>query len=68
MTTQTTTPIESRTEALDEQRAPSRRAMPIRRASQVLGILEPRPVSPMAAVPAGFWKTGWLPKPEGAAS
>lgn len=39
-----------------------------RRVSEVFGILEPRPMEPLALVPAGLWKTGWLPKPQSAAS
>ncbi len=39
-----------------------------RRVSEVFGILEPRAMRPMALVPAGLWKTGWLPKPQAVAS
>lgn len=48
--------------------APGNPSKRVRSAAEVLGILEPRPVDPIAAVPAGYWKTGWLPKPEGAVS
>lgn len=40
----------------------------IRSASEVLRILEPPSLNSKSVVPTGFWKTGWLPSPEGAAS
>ena len=41
-----------------------------RKVSEVFRILEPSPMKPMATVPVpvGLWRTGWLPKPQGAVS
>lgn len=51
-----------------DRKTPESAAMPIRAASEVLRILEPRIPRPVAAIPKGLWKTGWLPGPQGASS
>lgn len=45
-----------------------RATMRIRAVSEVLRILQPQQVTDPVVLPSGLWKTGSLPKPQGAPS